>query len=82
MCFFDVWLYSGADVEALEGMSQAFKSKLEEFTGKNFDEGVVMEDLVKVEECFNIGLNVYALDDKKIAKLIRLTERNFDICAI
>ena len=58
-------LHSDTDVRALEGMSQAFKSKLEEFTGKNFNEGVVMEDLPSVEECFNIGINVYALDEKR-----------------
>ena len=32
-----------------------------------------MDDLTKVEECFNLGINVNALDDKKVAKLIRLT---------
>ena len=67
-------VYSGTDVRALEHMSQAFKAKLEEFTDKNFDAGVLMEDLPKVEEFFNLSLNVYALDDKKIAKVVRLTE--------
>ena len=36
-------VHFGTDVEALEGMSQAFKSKLEEFTGKNFNAGVLNE---------------------------------------
>ena len=58
-------LHSGTEVRALEHMSQAFKSKLEEFTDKNFDAGVLMEDLPKVEECFNIGINVYSLNEKK-----------------
>ena len=71
-------LHSGTDARALEGMSQVFKSKLEEFSGKNFDEGVVMEDLVKVKECFNIGINVYSLDEKKVAKVIRLPGKEFE----
>ena len=43
-------LHRGADVEALERVSQELKAKLEEFTGKNFDVGVLMEDLPKVED--------------------------------
>ena len=67
-------LHFGADVEALEHMSQELKSKLEEFTGKNYDAGVLFKDLPTVEECFNIGIKVYALDEKKVAKVIRLKE--------
>ena len=71
-------LHRGADVEALEHVSQELKVKLEEFTNKNFDAGVLIEDLPKVEECFSLGINVYALDDKKMAKVIRLTEKEYE----
>ena len=59
-------------------MSQAFKWKLEEFTGKNYDAGVLLEDLPIVEECFNLGINVYDLDEKKMAKVVRLTGKAFE----
>ena len=71
-------LHHGTDARGLEHMAQAFKAKLEEFTGKNFDAGVLIEDLSTVEECFNLGINVYDLDDEKMAKVVRLTEREFE----
>ena len=61
-------------------MSQAFKAKLEEFTGKNFDAGVLLEDLPTVEECFNLGIYVFTIDDKKVAKVICLAERENNSC--
>ena len=42
--------------------------------GKNFDAGVLLQDLAKVEECFHVGIYVYSLEDKKVAKVICLTE--------
>ena len=75
LCLFRcLGLHFGADVRALEGVCQELKAILEQYTDRNFDAGVVMEDLLKVEECFNVGINVYHLDDKKVAKLIRCTE--------
>ena len=51
LCLFRcLGLHRGADVRAIEKVCQELKAKLEEFTGKNFDEGVVMEDLPNVEE--------------------------------
>ena len=57
-------LYRGADDRALEHISQELKRKLEEFTNKNYDAGILIEDLPKVEECFNLGIK-YTLSMRK-----------------
>ena len=54
------------------------KIKLEELMGKNFDAGVVLQDLAKVEECFNVGLNVYSHENNKVAKDIKLTKTEYE----
>ena len=62
----------GANFEALEQICQTLKVKLEAFTEKNFD-AELLEDLPKVKEYFNVGIDVYSLDNKKVAKVIRRT---------
>ena len=71
-------LFLGHNVDALERPSLELKAQLEEYTGKDFTEGVEMTDLPEVEEFFDVGINVYSLVAKKVAKLIRQTEKETD----
>ena len=71
-------LFLGHDVNALERPSLVLKAQLEEYTGKDFTEGVEMTDLPEVEEFFGVGINVYFLEAKKVAKLIRQSEKETD----
>ena len=51
---------------------------MEDFTGKKFDDGVTIDDLPLVEDCFDVGINVYSLQADKSAKVVRLTEKSTD----
>ena len=64
LCLFRcLTLHFGADKNALETVCQDLKVRLETHTNKNFDQGVEIEDLSKVEECFNVAINVYSLQE-------------------
>ena len=56
--------------------TNTFKTQLEQKTGKSYDEGVELDMLEEVETEFNITINVYALQEDKSAKVVRLSDRN------
>ena len=62
----------------LETVANDLKRQLEDFTDKNFDDGVPLDDLPLVEDCFDVAINVYSLQEDKSAKVIRLTEKSTD----
>ena len=59
----------------LEIVANKSKEKLEDFTDKKFDEGVTIEELTLVKDCFNVGINVYSLQS---AIVVCLTEKSTD----
>ena len=70
-------LHIGAAIHALEGTANHFKNKLEEYAGQSFDDGVEVSMLSTVETCFKVGINVYALQDDKTAKSIRISDLDY-----
>ena len=57
-------------------MATNLKGQLEDFADKVFDDGVTLDDLPLVEDCFDVGINVYSLQEAKSAKVARLTEKS------
>ena len=60
-------LHFGASVHALEQPANRLKLSLEEYTGKSYDEGVEVSMLSSIEIFFNVAINVYSLQENKIA---------------
>ena len=73
LCFFRcVGLHFGTPIHALEGPTK--KEQLEEHAGKSFDDGVEVSMLPIIEECFNISINVYSLQEDNTAKVIQISD--------
>ena len=68
--------FNPAIIRALERPAKLFKERLEEFAHQSFDDGVEVSMLATVETCFEVAINVYALQEDKTAKTIRMS--NFD----
>ena len=78
LCFFRcLALHFGAVIHALEHPANRFKERLEEYAGKTFDDGIEVGMLAIVETCFNIAINVYALQEDKSAKVIRISNLDY-----
>ena len=67
-------LKNKADVGGLEGTAKNYKEQLENATGRSYDNRVKLDDLEDVEKEFNLAIHVYSLDDKKIARVVRLSQ--------
>ena len=77
LCLFRcLQLYLGAPIHALEGPTNCLKERLEEHAGKSVDDGVEVSMLPIIEDCFNISINVYSLQEDKTANVIQISDRN------
>ena len=70
-------LLFGASVHALEGPTNRLKVSLEEHTGKSYDAGVKVSMLSSIEIFFNVAINVYSLQEDKIAKTVRISNLDY-----
>ena len=78
LCFFRcLALHFEASIRGLEGPANRLKERLEEYTGKSFDNGVEVSMLSIVEILFNIAINVYSLQEDKMVKVIRISNLNY-----
>ena len=68
----------GADGNGFERLVLAYKEKLEEATGKNYDQGVGLDELEEVEDEFQISINIYSLQEDKSAEVVRISEKSYE----
>ena len=75
---FRCWaLHFGASVHALEQPGNRLKVCLEEHTGKSYEGGVDVSMLSSIEIFFNVAINVYSLQEEKIAKTGRISNLDY-----
>ncbi len=69
-----------ANVRTLERIALSYKDKLEEVTGKTYDDGVGLDDLEEVEDMFKVRINVYSLQEgkDKAAEVVRISEKEHE----
>ena len=78
LCFFRcLALHFGSNLGGLEETAKSYKKRLEEATGRKYDEGIRLDTLEEVEKEFNLAIHVYSLGENKIAKVVRLSQ-NYD----
>ena len=80
LCLFRcLTLHFGASLYSLEREAKRLKEKLEQHTGKSYDQGIEVGMLANVEIYFNIAINVYSLQEDLTAKVIRLSKLDHDV---
>ena len=63
-CFFRcLALCLKANIKGLKKLVLNYKKKLEAETGKNYDDGVTLDDLEEIEKVFQVNINVYSLQE-------------------
>ena len=67
-----------ASLQGLEIIALTYKKKLEEATGKNYDDGVTLDDLEEVEDLFEVSIHVYSLQEDKSAEVVRISEKPYE----
>ena len=78
LCLFrGLALHFGAAMHSLEGPTKRLKVSIEEHTGKSYDEGVEVSMLSTIEIFFNVAINVYSLQEDKIAKTVRISNLDY-----
>ena len=65
-------------VRSLERPANDFRRKLEQHTGKSYEDEVEVSMLGDVENLFNVAINVYSLQEDKSAKVIRFSDFDHD----
>ena len=66
------------DLRSLERPVNDFRRQLEQHTGKSYEEGVEVSMLGDVEDFFNVGIDVYPLQEDKSAKVIRSSDHDYE----
>ena len=51
---------------------------MEEATGKNYDDGVTLDDLEEVEDLFKVSIHVHSLQEDKSAEVVRISEKSYE----
>ena len=51
---------------------------MEEATGKNYDDGVTLDDLEEVEDLFEVSIHVYSLQGDELAEVVRISEKSYE----
>ena len=64
--------------DGLENIALSYKDKLEETTGKTYDDGVGLDDLEEVEDLFEVSIHVYSLQEDKSAEVVRISEKSYE----
>ena len=79
VCMFHcVALHFGASVHALAQAANRLKVGLKEHTGKTYEDGVEVSMLSSIEIFFNVAINVYSLQQDKIAKTVRISNPDYN----
>ena len=68
----------GATLRGLENIALSYKDKLEETTGKTYDDGVGLDDLEEVEDLCEVSIHVYSLNEDKSAGVVRISEKSYE----
>ena len=58
--------------------ASAYKEKLEEATGKNYDQDVGLDELEEIEDEFEISIHVYPFQEDKSAEVVRISEKLYE----
>ena len=66
-------LHFGASIRRLGGPANRLKINLEEHTGK----GIEVSMLSSIEIFFNVAVNVYSLQEDKLAKTVRISNLDY-----
>ena len=64
-------------MRSLEGPTNRLKVRIEEHTGKSYDEGVEVSMFSTIEIFFNVAIHVYSLQEDKIAKTVRISNLDY-----
>ena len=73
-CFFCcLALHQGANINALETLTNKIKKELEDHFGENFDEGVTLAHIADIEIKYKIAINIMSLKEDGNADIIYLS---------
>ena len=77
-CFFRcIALHQGAKIYGLEKLTKKIKAELEEHTGKNFDNGMTIDQVPFVEVKYCISINILSLNEDGSADIVYLSRLNY-----
>ena len=78
MCFFRcLALHLGASLRALESPAKRLREKLEKYSKKSYEEGVEVNMLTAIEDFFKTTINVYSLQENKVAEIVQISTKLF-----